>query len=89
MTMTQNDLRRKLQYILHLGFVDVRNLALVEGCEQQIFDLADAMEILPSCIEKDDWELARFVLQNYKKQYPNSRYDYVAYLDRDDLPNYY
>src|SRR5262245_52204882 len=46
MNVTENDLHKRLLYVLHLGLAEIRNLALAAS-QQQIADLADAMEILP------------------------------------------
>jgi hypothetical protein len=82
------DLTRKLLYILHMGFVQVRNLALAQD-NPQIADLADAMEILPSLMdhwEEDHRELVRFVLRNYQEKYPGGTYDYVGHLEKYEPP---
>lgn len=87
----QAELVRRLRYILHSGFIEVRNLALVEGTGQQIHDLADAMEILPNYMEDptdDDMEMIRFILQDYRNKYPNSR-EYVKFLDEYAVPDRY
>jgi hypothetical protein len=92
MNATDQDLlKRRLLYILHLGFVEVRNLALGAGNER-IADLADALEILPQYIEKDwsedDLAMIRFVLKNYQDKHP-STFDYPARLDQYDPPERY
>ncbi len=90
MNTTQQDLRKRLLYILHLGFVEARNLALASG-NQQIADLADALEILPRFVEnceEEDLELIRFVLKTYQEKYPSS-YDYPARFDLYDPPERY
>jgi hypothetical protein len=54
-------------------------------------DLADAMEILPSFMEAptdDDLETIRFILQDYRNRYPDSR-EYVKFLDEYDVPERY
>ena len=88
MNLTQQDLRKRLLYILHLGFVEARNLALGHGNEQ-IADLADALELLPrfadNCNE-EDIELIRFVLKTYQDKYPDSPFDYLARFERYDPP---
>jgi hypothetical protein len=93
MLMTQSDLTRRLAFILHRGFVEVRNLAGLPGYEQQIHDLADAMELLPRFLSKeateDDLEMIRFVLQDYQEKYPTGRYDYLAYLEKCEPPERY
>lgn len=93
MLMTQSELTRRLAFILHRGFVEVRNLAGVPGYERQIHDLADAMELLPRFLSKEpteeDLEMIRFVLRDYEKKYPKGRYDYLAYLDQYEPPERY
>jgi hypothetical protein len=82
------DFAKRLLFILHRGLTDIRNMAL--GAEQeQIADLADALEILPGMI--DHWQddrpdLVRFVLQNYEQKYPVRSYDYFAYLEKYEPP---
>jgi hypothetical protein len=89
--LEHQDLARRLRYIIHCGFVDIRNLAGVPGAEQQIHDLADAMEILPRYFDdasSDDLELIRFTLCDYRRRYPEGR-DFVQYLDESDVPERY
>lgn len=74
MALTQEEIRRRLAYILHLGFVEARNLALTSG-QEQIADLADALEILPRFMETCDDEglkLIRSVLADYQNRYHTS-----------------
>jgi hypothetical protein len=90
MNASQQDLRKRLLYILHLGFVEVRNLALAAGHEQ-IADLADALEVLPRFAEEcteEDLDLIRFVLKTYQDKY-QSVFDYPARFDRYDPPKRY
>jgi hypothetical protein len=91
--MTQSELTRRLAFILHRGFVEVRNLAGVPGYERQIHDLADAMEILPRFLSKEpseeDLEMIRFVLRDYQEKYPKGRYEYLAYLETYEPPERY
>jgi hypothetical protein len=76
MNVTANDLQRRLLYILHVGLVEIRNLAL--GMEnQEIAELADALEILPGLIDRGadlELELIRFVLKEYQDKY-QTNYD--------------
>jgi hypothetical protein len=81
----------QLLYILHRGLTEIRNLALASG-QEQIADLADALEILPGMIENwnnDQSEMAHFVLQAYQSKYPSRAYDYVGQLERQDVPEQY
>jgi hypothetical protein len=88
MNQHRPDLAKRLLFILHRGLVQARNLALCEG-NQQLADLADALEILPGLI--DDWkdghlELVRAILKTYQEKYPGSPYDYLAELESDATP---
>jgi hypothetical protein len=93
MATIQADLRKRLSFILHLGFTEVRHLAGIPGFERQIHDLADAMEILPRFLDAEpndeDMEMIRFVLSNYQSRHPTAKFDYLAYLDHRDLPDRY
>jgi predicted aldo/keto reductase-like oxidoreductase len=90
MSVTQQDRKKRLLYILHLGFVEVRNLALAAG-NQQIADLADALELLPRFVEdctEEDQEMIRFVLKTYHEKY-QSTFNYPARFDVCDPPERY
>jgi hypothetical protein len=90
MIATEQELRKRLLYILHLGFVEVRNLALASG-QEQIADLADAMELLPRFVDgcnEEELELIRSVLKTYHDKH-RSAYDYPSRLDRYDAPERY
>jgi len=87
MSATEEELSKRLLYILHLGLVEVRNLALGAGNEQ-ISDSADALEILPGFVNRwneDNIEMTRFVLKTYQDKY-QSAFDYPARFDRYDAP---
>lgn len=84
MSAIPDDLARRLLYILHRGLVQARNLALARG-DEQIADLADALEILPgmmNCWNEGHLEMVRFVLKTYQDKYPGGSYDYLADLDK-------
>lgn len=90
MNDTKQDRKKRLLYILHLGFVEVRNLALAAG-NQQIADLADALELLPRYVEdctEEDQEMIRFVLKTYQEKYPSS-FNYPARFECYDPPERY
>jgi hypothetical protein len=90
MTATVEDLQKRLLYILHLGFVEARNLALAAGHEQ-IADLADAMEIIPRLVHScsdEDLEMIRFVLKTYQDKY-QPVVDYPARLEKYEVPERY
>jgi hypothetical protein len=81
-------LRKRLGYILYRGLNEARNLAS-GGSNEQIFELADAMEILPRYLDEcseADFELIRFVLQNYQAKYPHSNNRYVEILEGEQEP---
>jgi hypothetical protein len=83
------DLARRLLFILHRGLVEARNLALAQGNEQ-IAELADALEIVPSLMdhwEDDHLELVRNVLATYQQKYPGGGYDYLGHLERYSPPD--
>ncbi|HYW85894.1 MAG TPA: hypothetical protein VFB30_21770, partial [Spirochaetia bacterium] len=80
MIAEQVTLQKRLHYILHRSLVDARNLALAKN-HQQIYDLADTFEVLPSLMEQ--WEdghfdLVRSILQRYQSKYPGQVFDYVS-----------
>lgn len=90
MTGLQPDLARRLLYILHWGLVETRNLAVCEDKQQQVSDLADALETLPG--ELNDWkqdslESIRFNLRAYQEKYRGESYDYLKYLDQCPPPD--
>jgi hypothetical protein len=81
------DLAKRLLFILHRGLTEVRNLA-GQG-QEQIVDLADALEILPGIIDHwqdDHLDLIRFVLRTYEDKYPTRAYDHLAYLEKYEPP---
>jgi len=89
MNQIPDNLGKKLLYVLHHGLTDIRNLALGAGNEQ-IADLADALEILPGIIdhwEDDRLELVHFVLKNYEDKYPGRAFDYLARVEKCDPPD--
>jgi hypothetical protein len=91
MNQSPVDISKRLSFILHRGLTEIRNLALGEG-NQQIADLADALEILPKFIEDcsgDEMELVRFVLKNYQDKYPGRAFDYLAHLEQLEPPARY
>jgi hypothetical protein len=86
--MKQQELQRRFLFILHRGLVEARLLAQAKKHEQ-LFDLADALESLPSYManwEDRHLEVIRFNLENYRKKYPSPSFDYLRYLDTDPLP---
>jgi hypothetical protein len=76
----------KLHVILHRAFVEARNLAMAQRC-QQLADLADTFEVLPLLIsawEDDSLECVRSGLENYHSKYRGCSYDYLSILDMDE-----
>ena len=69
-------LKDRLLYILHAGYVEIRNLASDGAPKEQIADLADALEHLPAYLEDEpndeQWEMVRFNVGNYSSKYPES-----------------
>jgi hypothetical protein len=92
MTVTQQSLHKRLRYILHRGFTEVRNLAFA-GRHEQISELADALEILPRYLGEcsdEDLDMIRFVLRNYDLKFAQSSYRYLEILDGpEDPPDHY
>jgi hypothetical protein len=89
--MPQQEIRKRLLYMLHVGFVEVRNLAQAAGTVQ-IADLADAMEVLPRLVENctdEELELVRSVLKNYQDKYPDTTYDLPTRFEKQEVPEAY
>ncbi len=85
MNPPQSDSRIRLLMILHRAFVEVRNLALANGCDQ-IAELADTFEILPELMAHGDeaeLEKIRAILCDYQTRREDSAYDYLSMLDTD------
>jgi hypothetical protein len=88
MTELKPDLTKRVMFILHWGLVEARNLALCEK-NQQIHDLADALETLPDELmnwKNDSLEAIRFNLQTYQDKYQGESYDYLKYLGEEKPP---
>lgn len=83
------DLERRLLFILHRGLVEARLLAQ-SGNNQQLVDLADAMEPIPGWMaswEPEHLEQVRFNLETYATKYPNA-FDHISYIDKYDPPQF-
>jgi hypothetical protein len=79
-----NDLKHRLRYVIHLGLVEIRNLAYCGGQDAHIAKLADVLEFLPRYLEDDrepDMLVIREQFEQYRAENPLSRYDYLGYLD--------
>jgi len=82
------NIQRRLYFILHRGLIETRNLALSDR-RQQIHDLADTLEFLPS--EMNNWkadslETIRQCLEAYQHKYSGDCYEYSKYLGQEDPP---
>ena len=82
------DIKIRMLYILHRGFVEIRNLAQPENVKQ-IFDLSDVMEYIPKLL--NDWEPENFEvilsdLKKYEEKYKGRCYNYTDYIDKYDVP---
>ncbi|GEM_PF-7086947 len=78
-------LQQKLLVILQRCFHEMRNLAPT-ATSQQVHDLADAVEILPSLMlrwEEGNLEITRAALGVYQSKYAGA-YDYLSILNMDD-----
>ena len=84
-------LRRRLLFILHRGLAEAQLLAMA-GKIEQITDLADALEGLPGCLDcwnEEHLVTIRFNLETYASKHPDSRFEYVRYLDEYDPPGHF
>ncbi len=83
-----DDIKLRLLFILHRGFVEARLLAGANR-NKQVFDLADALELIPGMLK--DWhdgdlEKIRFLLKTYQDKYPGWGFNFLARLsDQDPL----
>jgi hypothetical protein len=80
-------MERRLLFILHRGLVEARLLAQA-GKQQQVFDLADALEPLPGWMAswKDEYlEEVRSNLEAYTTKYPDA-FSYLDFLDKYEPP---
>ena len=78
------EIKERLLYILHRGFVETRLLGGA-GKNKQVADLADAMELIPGMLKnwhEDDLEKVKSLLQTYQNKYPEWRFDFVSRLEK-------
>jgi len=83
-----HEIQRRLFFILHRGLIEARNLALTDR-RQQIHDLADTLEFLPSELNNwkaDSLETIRQSLEAYQQKYRGECYEYSKYLGQDEPP---
>lgn len=76
---------QKLCVILHRSLVEARNLSL-GGQHQQLYDLVDAFEIVPSLMmawRDENLAQVRAILSDYQTKHPQTAYDYLSILDMD------
>jgi hypothetical protein len=86
MRVGQDKLMTRLLYMLHRGFVEARLLAMA-GKNQQLADLADTMEIVPSYLQSgndEELEIIRFGLEKYRETYPSQVFDYLGCLSGEE-----
>ena len=77
---------RKLHFILHRSYVELRMLAQGQH-NQRAFDLADAFELIPQLMDHlDDTALRRIreLLCYYHEKHPDSASDFPALFDLDE-----
>ena len=75
------EVKLRLLFILHRGFVEARLLAAGSKA-QQIFDLSDALELIPGMIsnwEDKNLDQVRSMLENYQKKYSGG-FDFLSRL---------
>jgi hypothetical protein len=76
------DIKLRLLFILHRGFVETRLLAGADK-SKQVFDLADALELIPGMLKNwndGDLEQVRSLLKTYQDKYPKGGFDFLTRL---------
>ena len=82
MKQPTDDIKLRLLFILHRGFVETRLLTQANK-GRQIFDLADALELIPGMLKNwqdGDLERVRSLLKTYQDKYPVGGFDFLARL---------
>lgn len=77
----------RLLRIMHRAFVQARNLAQRGDC-QQLYEIMDTFEIIPELMASwDETTLDRIrgILAEYESGHPQSGYEYLSLLDKDDI----
>jgi hypothetical protein len=92
MSEPTNDIKKRLLFILHRGWVEARELAALKKSEQ-LYDLADALHEIPACMSRwraEDLDAIRLNLKTYCDKYPQSarRYQYLEFLDKWEPPSF-
>jgi hypothetical protein len=86
MTEPSEDLKLRLLFILHRGLVEVRLLAGTNK-SNQVFDLADALELIPGMLKDwhdDDFDRITTLLKTYQDKYSVGGFDFLARLSKQD-----
>lgn len=86
--MKTEEKQRRLLFILHRGLVEARLLAQSKNHEQ-LFDLTDALELIPGIIvnwNEERLAVIQFSLKSYRMKYPSPSFDYLRYLDVEPPP---
>ena len=83
-----NEIQCRLLYILHLGCVEARLLALKEK-NMQLYELADMLEVLPSYLvdwSEDKKNIIMNMFDRYQRKYPEDPHEYTRFLNEYTLP---
>lgn len=76
------NIKLRLLFILHRGFVEARLLAGANK-NKQVFDLADALELISGMLKNwhdGDLEQVRLLLKTYQDKYPTGGFDFLSRL---------
>lgn len=82
MNRPPENIKLRLLFILHRGFVEVRLLAGTNK-NKQVFDLADTLELIPGMLKNwhdGDLEQVRLLLKTYQDKYPTGGFDFLSRL---------
>jgi len=82
-----DDIKLRLLFILHRGFVEARLLAAADK-SKQIFDVADALELIPGMLkdwQNEDLDRIRSLLTAHQEKHPVGGFDFHARLDERDV----
>lgn len=81
-----NDIKLRLLFILHRGFVETRLLAGANK-NKQVFDLADALELIPGMLKNwhdGDLEQVKALLKTYQDKYPVGGFNFLSRLSNQN-----
>ena len=84
------DVKLRLLYILHRGFVEIRLLAM-SNKSGQVLDLADALELIPGMIKnwhEADLDQVRSLLKTYQDKHPLNGFNFLARLTDQSKPQF-